>query len=512
MKQTSKKTRSGLSFRLFGMGILLSSSMYALAQTTDGSVYVDQTDLPNAGYFIPAPPDSVNIDFTDDLIQWQWARTQKTTPRGQQADRESLLQPSSLRTIMAQVLELDTISDEQTPALSRLLVKTFNTALQSVEGAKDTYVRTRPFKMVNEPTWAQWDKEIVRTSDSYPSEHAACGYATALAFAEMWPALQDTICRRGFQFGENRVITGAHWQSDVYAGYLCGAATIARAHTNVEFSKDILEARKEYAALKGKSADYDPVAEADLPHGEDILNNPVDTTNYRYLADVMRYWKAKEQRDTERGKRAAVEAEYSVEMMQAVFGEAIGMKLDPEGAPAICELIDTIIRRASDTADRLKPIRFRKRPFVQLGDPSFVPGDEEKERGKSSFPSGHTNLGWTTALMMAEVAPDHQDEILRRGYEYGYNRMIVGYHWASDIEVTRVLSSALVARMHADPEIAQLIANACAEYQVLATGISPATRTETTPATARIYRLDGTPATDSTRGIVIQNGQKVVRK
>jgi len=31
------------------------------------------------------------------------------------------------------------------------------------------------------------------------------------------------------------------------------------------------------------------------------------------------------------------------------------------------------------------------------------------------------------------------------------------------------------------------------------------------PAT-RAYRLDGTPATDATQGIVIENGKKVVRR
>ena len=79
---------------------------------------------------------------------------------------------------------------------------------------------------------------------------------------------------------------------------------------------------------------------------------------------------------------------------------------------------------------------------MQLGEPSAVAGDEEKERGKSSFPSGHTNLGLSEALVMAEVVPKHQNEILRRGYEYGHNRLIVGYHWYTDIEATRQLAAA----------------------------------------------------------------------
>ena len=521
--------------------LTICGSLSVQAQTAEDSVYVFEADQPYGAHFIPAPPDSVSIDFMDDMLQWEWGKAQRLTPRGEKASRESQHGSNIIRKIMAEVLQIDTISDEKTPALSRLLVKAYNTGKQGTTATADQVTRTRPFMMMNEKAWAQYDDESLSTSSSFPSGHTAFGWATALVFAEMWPALQDTILRRGFEFGENRVITGAHWQSDVYAGYLCAAASIARAHTNPELRKDILAARAEYARLKGLPADYDPVTEADVPHGEKFLNNPVDTASYRYISDVTRYWAAKPIRNTPRGEQAAREAEYSVEMMYSVFGDAMQQQLSPETTPAICALIDLVLDKASETADRLKPLRFRKRPFVQLNEPSFVAGDEEKERGKSSFPSGHTNLGWTTALMMAEVAPDHQDEILRRGYQYGYNRLIVGYHWATDIEATRMLSSALVARLHADPQVQQLIANACAEYQQIATGIvspltsQPSPLTPSVPSAAtpwqpsyvggdlqsvggdlqsptRGYQLDGTPATDGTRGIVIENGQKRIWK
>ena len=483
----------------------------AKAQTADDTVYVFLADQPYGAHFIPAPPDTASLDFMDDMLQWEWGKTQRETPRGEQASRESLWLPDIMRTVMAEVLQLDTISDETTPALSRLLFKTYNTGNQSTEATKEQYMRKRPFVQMNEDTCAQYDIEFLRTNGSFPSGHTAFGWATALVFAEMWPELQDTIFRRGFEFGENRIITGAHWQSDVYAGYLCAAASIARAHTNPELHKDILAARAEYAKLKGLAEGYDPAAGVDVPHGEKFLNNPVDTASYRYISDVARYWAAKPIRYTERGDTAAREAEYSVEMMYSVFGDAMEQELTPERTPAICALIDLVLDKASETADRLKPLRFRKRPFVQLNEASFVAGDEEKERGKSSFPSGHTNLGWTTALIMAEVAPDHQDEILRRGYQYGYNRLIVGYHWATDIEATRIMSSALVARLHADPAVLELIANARAEYQQIVTGIAPVAA-DAAQAPARIYRIDGTPASASTQGIVIENGQKRIWK
>ena len=500
------------STRLTGFAILAFCGTITVgAQTGSDSIYVVPELLPDAGYFLPAPPDSSSAAFLDDIAQWQWGKTVANTQRGARASSESYAWPESMRSIMAQVLQLDTISNETTPALSRLLVKSYVTGFISTKAAKEKYMRKRPFVMMNEATWAQYDDpELLRNNGSYPSGHTACGWATALAFAEMWPALQDTILRRGFEYGENRIIVNAHWQSDVTAGYLCAAAAIARVHSDPDFEKDIRAARAEYARLKGLPKDYNPSVEADVPHGERFLNNPVDTASNRYMADLMLYWSNKPIRDTERGDTASVEAEYSVAMMQKIMGEAIGITISDEKTPAITRLLSHVLDKASETADRLKPLRFRKRPFVQLGEPSAVAGDEEKERGKSSFPSGHTNLGWSEALVMAEVVPEHQNEILRRGYEYGHNRLIVGYHWYTDIEATRQLAAALVARLHAAPAFLDMIAAARAEYESATTGIVPASRLSPS-ASSQVYRLDGTPATDSSRSIVIENGQKVVR-
>lgn len=474
--------------------------------------YVKPDDVPNATYFLPIHPDSVSPEFTDDLIQWEWGKTQRDTKRGEKAIREQQNASNVMRGILAEVLELSEISNDKTPALSKLLEKCYNTGGLSTQNAKDYYMRSRPFMMMNEQAWGECgNEEEMRHEGSFPSYHTAFGWAVSLAFAEMWPALQDTILCRGFEFGENQIIAGANWQSDVNAGYLCGAAIIARAHCNPEFEADIAAARAEYAQLKGLSADYDPVEGVDVPHGEKFLNDPVDTASYRYISDLTLYWHAFPQRTTERGKQAAEEAEYSVSMMQKVFREAMNLPLSDEGTPKITALIAAVLEKSSETADRLKPIRFRKRPFVQLGQPSFVPGDEEKERGKSSFPSGHTNLGWTEALVLAEVAPDCQNEILRRGYQYGYNRLIVGYHWFTDIEATRMLSSGLVARLHADPVFRQLIADAQAEYAHL-TGTTTLSSPLKEDKRGTAYRLDGMPAKDGTFGIVIEEGKKIMKR
>ena len=62
--------------------MIVSNTQTLLGQTAEDTVYVFKSDQPDAGYFLPAPPDTASMDFTDDLLQWQWGKTQRNTLRG----------------------------------------------------------------------------------------------------------------------------------------------------------------------------------------------------------------------------------------------------------------------------------------------------------------------------------------------------------------------------------------------------------------------------------------------
>ena len=78
------------------------------------------------------------------------------------------------------------------------------------------------------------------------------------------PQNMDALLQRGYAFGQSRVICGAHWQSDVDAGRVIGAAAVARLHSDQTFKAQLALARDEIAQAqaRGSKPTVDCTAEA----------------------------------------------------------------------------------------------------------------------------------------------------------------------------------------------------------------------------------------------------------
>ena len=121
------------------------------------------------------------------------------------------------------------------PTLYRMLERSLIDAGQSTRAAKDKYQRNRPFTVFDDPVCVPDDVAVLRKSGAYPSGHASVGWAWALILTELAPDRADALLRRGFEFGQSRVVCGVHWQSDVDTARLVGAAVYARLHGDREF-------------------------------------------------------------------------------------------------------------------------------------------------------------------------------------------------------------------------------------------------------------------------------------
>ena len=255
--------------------------------------------------------------------------------------------------------------------------------------------------------------------------------------------------------------------------------------------------------------------QGEMPDMMVFLPGPPDSTSVAFMNDVARYYWGKGMRhDPERAAQATRDAVYGLETILTEFEEAFGMKVTKEDTPEIYKVLLEGTATCDSICTRPKREYMRRRPFMVFNEPTLYPEDEPALRLNGSFPSGHTLLGWSSALLMMEINPDRATEIMARGYRYGENRLVVGAHWQSDTDAARLAASVAYARLHTSERFLEQMRKAREEFQRLkgeTVGVRPAQVVEY-PAATGVYTLQGIPATDSTRGIVIEGNTKVMRK
>jgi membrane-associated phospholipid phosphatase len=96
----------------------------------------------------------------------------------------------------------------------------------------------------------------VPPSGSYPSFHALRGALWAKILAEIEPDLKSRILVRGRQIGEDRVIAGVHFPTDVAAGQKLGFLLADDFLKNPAFQRDLARVRVELATARPRSASW----------------------------------------------------------------------------------------------------------------------------------------------------------------------------------------------------------------------------------------------------------------
>jgi len=250
-----------------------------------------------------------------------------------------------------------------------------------------------------------------------------------------------------------------------------------------------------------------------LPELIKCLPAPPAFDSPEFANDMMRFAWGKQQRlNEERAEIAKRDAVWSYEALLAEFDVPFGLHISPENTPEIWKLMVTSMTTTDAMRVAPKAYYHRQRPFERFQDKMLT--DEEAElTGEGSYPSGHTMRGWTAALLLAEVNPAAADTIFARGWMYGESRVIVGAHWQSDVDASRVAASIGVCALHGSPEFREQMAKAQEEYLEKTGQLSSINNViDNAPAAVdQAYRIDGIKATDDTRGIIIQDGKKILR-
>lgn len=168
-----------------------------------------------------------------------------------------------------------------------------------------------------------------------------------------------------------------------------------------------------------------------------------------------------------RGKIAKDDAATSMDYMSKLFEEAIGLKISKEHTPNLHNLLSRATKTSAASNRKIKSYYNRVRPYVEFAEPTGVPEDEESHRKSASYPSGHTTRGWTMALILSELLPERSQDILEAGYRYGASRVIVGYHYQSDVQEARAAASGIVAVLHSSDEFRKDMKKAKKEIDAL---------------------------------------------
>lgn len=172
-------------------------------------------------------------------------------------------------------------------------------------------------------------------------------------------------------------------------------------------------------------------------------------------------------RGSPRWEQAKIDADLFSPATTAVFSCAAGVPIGAETTPKLNHLLR---RMGPDLALAVYPTKkkhMRGRPFMANGEPTCTPQDEKVLRQDGSYPSGHSAIGWGWGLVLAEVIPDRAAELVARGRAFGDSRRICNVHWLSDIEEGRVVATAVVARLNAEPAFRADVEAARAEVEAL---------------------------------------------
>ena len=120
-------------------------------------------------------------------------------------------------------------------------------------------------------------------------------------------------------------------------------------------------------------------------------------------------------------------------------GQLIRYWVDPQKLPLTDSLMDKVARDGNFFLWLLKFKYARVRPYVL--DPKI---HDLEESLASSYPSGHVTYAYIYAFIYQELAPEFKDLFISQAYEMSRARQIIGVHYPSDCEGSRIFARQFV--------------------------------------------------------------------
>jgi len=191
---------------------------------------------------------------------------------------------------------------------------------------------------------------------------------------------------------------------------------------------------------------------AAMPSGIDLLPAPPGEGSAAAARDREGNERILMTADSARKAQAKIDAATVFPGVTTSFACALGIDIGDATTPSLYRLLR---RSLADFGLSTRPVKqkyLRPRPFMVNGQPPCTPNEIDTLRNDGSYPSGHSAYGFGWGLILASVAPDRTDTVIRRGIDFGDSRQVCNVHWPSDVEQGRVLGAAVFARLQSEPE------------------------------------------------------------
>lgn len=208
-------------------------------------LYANEDTLSLLTKCVPAPYTLTDPVGGSDMLQYVQKARACTDAERQAAIAQSDLSTGNVLRCFAPVLG-DTLTIESHPATYHLLDMCLQMCRRMCGLTQGRYDRIRPFDYFNTDPMTHEDIDSLRSNSPYPSLHSAMGWVAALTLVMVRPDIQNDILHHGILYGDNRVSTGASWQSDVDMGRLVACISLVHTTSSSEFITAVRNAQAEF--------------------------------------------------------------------------------------------------------------------------------------------------------------------------------------------------------------------------------------------------------------------------
>jgi acid phosphatase (class A) len=191
---------------------------------------------------LPPPPPEGSDQQKAELAELRHLQETRTPSEFALANWDNLHEdPSAFAPTLGPAFDMASL-----PATAHLLEIVRREESAAKKQAKTRFQRLRPWML--DAGLVGCDPADDKPNSSYPSGHTTMAFAMAVVLADLIPDRAADLLARAQQYGEDRLVCGVHFRSDIAAGQTLGTAIGAELLQTPALQPDLEAARRELIA------------------------------------------------------------------------------------------------------------------------------------------------------------------------------------------------------------------------------------------------------------------------